>query len=126
MRILLDTHIYLWWLAGDKRLSNKSRRRIGNASQVFVSSVSIWEAAIKIGVGKLGADMDQLVDGVAASGFLALPISIAHAAATSALKGHHRDPFDRMLIAQAEVEPLRLLTADETLANYSDLIEFVQ
>jgi PIN domain nuclease of toxin-antitoxin system len=125
MRILLDTHIYLWWLQDHPKLSQTARALIVDASEVYISSASIWEATIKAGIGKLEADIDQLVAEIANSGFLELPISAKHAATVAQLPDIHRDPFDRILVAQALCEPLRLLTADGILGGYSELIETV-
>ena len=122
MRLLLDTQIFLWYLADSKRLVPRARTAIGGADRVFVSAASIWEAAIKTALGKLTVALDDLVAGIAASGFSELPITALHAARVAALPDHHRDPFDRMLIAQALHEPLHLLTADAALRRYSDLI----
>ena len=125
MRLLLDTHIYIWAVAGNRRLSASARRMIVDANDVFVSAASIWEAAIKTGLGKLDADPDLLASEIARSGFIELPVRAAHAAMVRKLPDIHRDPFDRLLIAQALVEPLRLLTSDESLAAYSDLVVLV-
>lgn len=125
MRILLDTHVYLWWLQDHPKLSKAARDRIVAASEVYVSSASIWEAAIKAGIGKLHADVKQLVIEIENSGFLELPISARHAAAVALLPDIHRDPFDRILVAQALCEPLRLLTADGKLSGYSELVELI-
>ena len=122
MRLLLDTQIFLWYLADSKRLVPRARTAIRGADRVFVSAASIWEAAIKTALGKLTVALDDLVAGIAASGFSELPITAIHAARVAALPDHHRDPFDRMLIAQALHEPLHLLTADAALRRYSDLI----
>jgi PIN domain nuclease of toxin-antitoxin system len=121
MRLLLDTQIYLWFLADSRRLPATARRMIAAAAEVQVSAASIWEAAIKIGLGKLTASIDGLVTGVAASGFAELPITAAHAARVTTLPPLHRDPFDRLLVAQAMHEPLRLLTADVVLCQYTEL-----
>ena len=86
-----------------------------------MSAASIWEAVIKIGLGKLTVSVDGLVAGIAASGFSDLPVTAAHAARVATLPPLHRDPFDRLLIAQAMHEPLRLLTADAVLCQYTDL-----
>lgn len=123
MRLLLDTHIYLWWLLDDVRLSTKGREAIISAAEVFVSSASIWEASIKTGLGKLDADVSRLVSEITASGFLELPVTPRHAAVVGGLPNVHRDPFDRMLIAQAMIESVRLLTADSLLGQYTDLVE---
>jgi PIN domain nuclease of toxin-antitoxin system len=89
---------------------------------VFVSAASIWESAIKASVGKLDVDLEKLVAGIAASGFAELPITAEHAGRVGQLPDHHRDPFDRLLIAQAMHETMRLLTADAMLARYSELV----
>jgi PIN domain nuclease of toxin-antitoxin system len=125
MRILLDTHIYLWWLQDHHKLSAIAREKIISATEVYVSSASIWEASIKIGIGKLEADIDQLVEQITLSGFLELPVSARHARQLAHLSELHRDPFDRMLVAQAMCEPLRLLTADAQVARYSELVDLV-
>ena len=125
MRILLDTHIYLWWLQDHPKLSETARDRIVSASEVYVSSASIWEATIKTGIGKLEVDVQQLVTEIENSGFKELSISAKHAAAVARLPDIHRDPFDRILIAQALCEPLRLLTADGILSGYSELVEVI-
>ena len=125
MRILLDTHIYIWCLNNDKKLSEQARHLITDAEVVYISAVSIWETTIKIQTGKLKANIDKLIHEVTASGFEELPLSAAHSLKLLTLPLHHRDPFDRMLIAQAMSEPLRFLTADKTLVGYSDLITLV-
>ena len=122
MRILLDTHVYLWWLQDHPSLSAAARTKIVAATDVYVSSASIWEAAIKVGIGKLEVDIDQLVAEIDNSGFRELPVSARHAAMVTRLPDIHRDPFDRILVAQALCEPLRLLTADNMLSGYSELV----
>lgn len=122
MRILLDTHVYLWHTNNDKKLSKKARTLIDNATEVYVSSASIWESVIKIKLGKLDVSLDELVMAITSSGFIQLPITAEHAAAVGNLPDYHKDPFDRILIAQAITEPLTFLTADESLRDYSDLI----
>jgi PIN domain nuclease of toxin-antitoxin system len=125
MRILLDTHIYLWWLQDHPKLSLLAREMIVSATEVYVSSVSIWEAAIKVANGKLEADIVVLTDNIELSGFIELPVFAKHAMQLARLPDIHRDPFDRMLIAQAMSEPLRLLTADSQIAHYSELVDLV-
>ncbi len=125
MRLLLDTRIYLWWLADHPSLSKAARTLIVDATDVYVSSASIWEASIKTGIGKLDADVDELADEISNSGFLELPITAKHAAAVRALPDIHRDPFDRILVAQALCEPLRFLTNDSLLKGYSELVEVI-
>lgn len=122
MRLLLDTQIYLWYLADSRKLSKRARSEITAAIEVFVSAASIWEAAIKAGIGKLNVVAGDLVAGIRASGFSELPVSALHAARVTGLPHHHRDPFDRLLVAQAMYEPLHLLTADVVLKQYSDLV----
>ena len=125
MRLLLDTHVFLWAIKNDRRLSKSTRSRILNASDVYVSSASIWEVAIKVKLKKLDADVDQIVEAILESGFMELPVTARHAAAVCHLPDIHRDPFDRILIAQAISEPLTFLTADAELKNYSDLVGLV-
>lgn len=125
MRLLLDTHVFLWCIKNDRRFSKKARTKVLNASEVYISSASIWEIAIKIKLKKLDADINELVEAIAESGFLELPITTQHAAAIHHLSDIHRDPFDRILIAQSISEPLTFLTADATLKNYSDLVEVI-
>ncbi len=125
MRILLDTYIYLWWLQDHPKLSAVAREKIISATEVYVSSASIWEAAIKIAIGKLEADIDELASNIKLSGFIELPVSAKHATQIIRLPDIHRDPFDRMLVAQAMSEPLRLLTADMQIAKYSELVDVV-
>jgi len=126
MRLLLDTHIFLWCVKGDRRCSKAVQTKILHASEVYVSSASIWEAAIKIKLKKLDVNVAELVEAISKSGFLELPITAYHAAAICHLPDIHRDPFDRILIAQAITEPLTFLTADTTLRNYSDLVEVIE
>jgi PIN domain nuclease of toxin-antitoxin system len=125
MRILLDTHIYLWWLEDHPKLSTQARTLIADATEVYVSSASIWEASIKAGIGKLDVDVDALVAEIARSGFSELQVSARHAAAVRSLPDIHNDPFDRILIVQAICEPLRFLTHDGKLKGYSQLVEIV-
>ncbi len=122
MRLLLDTHIFIWSVAADPRLPQQAREMMLEASEVFVSSASIWEAAIKAALGKLDVDIDHLASAIASSGFTELPVRAKHAVSVRSLPPIHNDPFDRLLIAQAMTEPLHLLTADEQLSAYSDLV----
>lgn len=125
MRILLDTHVYLWWLQDSPKLSSQAREIIISATEVYVSSASIWEAAIKSGIGKLDVNVDTLVEEIEKNGFQVLDITPKHAARIMRLPDIHRDPFDRMLLAQALSEPLKFLTADSLLAGYSDLVDVI-
>lgn len=122
MRLLLDTNILLWVMADDPMLSPAARQSIEQATIVHVSAVSIWEMSIKAALGKLRINMIELMPRLAEAGFEPLAVSWEHARTVHDLPHHHRDPFDRMLIAQAVSEPLRLLTHDATLARYSDLV----
>ncbi|KAB0637605.1 twitching motility protein PilT [Burkholderia stagnalis] len=118
MRLLFDTHILLWVVANDPKLSIAARTLISAADEVFISSASIRELAIKAGKGKLDVDVDRLIDEIGASGYSELPVRAAHGAAVCNLPRHHRDPFDRLLVAQPWCEPLWLVTADGHLAQY--------
>ena len=122
MKFLLDTHIFLWAVAGDRRLKASARARLAAAESVYVSAGSIWEIAIKARLGKIEGDAASLATAIETSGFVELPITARHAAAVSALPLHHTDPFDRLLLAQAFSEPLHLLTADQALAVYGGAV----
>lgn len=117
MRLLLDTHVLLWWLADDPALSKQARQLIANEPEVFASAASAWEIAIKRALGKLEAPED-LPAVLAAGGIGRLPIEFEHAAIAGALPRHHDDPFDRMLVAQAQHEGLTLLTNDTRISRY--------
>ena len=122
MRILHDTHVYLWWLEDSPLVSSPARKLIDEAYSVYVSAASLWEAVITIGLGKLEADPAGLVAGTRTSGFTPLPITPEHTLAPAGLAQHHNDPFDRILLCQAMTEPLRLVTSDSLLQVYSDLV----
>jgi PIN domain nuclease of toxin-antitoxin system len=122
LRLLLDTHILLWWLADSPPLSAEARVMIaGPENTVFVSAVSLWEIWLKQSLGKLQLP-DDFMEKLAAESFESLPLTASQTRQVSLLPWHHRDPFDRMLIAQAQVEKLVLLTADEALAAYGDAV----
>lgn len=125
MRLLLDTHVFLWAVAASPLLKPAARRLIEAADEVYVSAASIWEAAIKARLGKLVADPHELAAAIEPSGFIELPVRASHAAGVGALQLHHNDPFDRLLLAQALAEPLRLVTSDAVLAQYSELVILV-
>ena len=117
-RLLLDTHALLWWLSGDLKLGKIAKAEISNPkNEVYVSAASIWEIAIKKGIGKLTApaDFDAIVDN---EGFLKLPISLYHGEQAGTLPQHHKDPFDRMLVAQAQAEGLTLISSDKWIDLY--------
>ena len=117
-RLLLDTHVLLWWLMDDARLSASARRSIANGrNEVYVSAASGWEIAIKRGLGKLRVP-DDLESKIIADGFSLLSMSFRHAEQVGMLPLLHNDPFDRMLIAQAQIEGLVLITKDEKIMRY--------
>jgi PIN domain nuclease of toxin-antitoxin system len=118
VRLLLDTHVLLWWLADDPSLAKRASSLIANEPEVFASSASAWEIAIKRMLGKLEAPED-LAAALDASGIARLPIEFEHAAVAGGLPRHHDDPFDRMLVAQAHCEGLTLLTSDPRIASYA-------
>ena len=115
MSLLLDTHAIVWWDNG--KLPKRVVARIQRANEVFVSAATAWEIAIKSALGKIRV-RGQMADVLADYGFRELPISIAHADAVRMLPNLHRDPFDRMLVAQASVEGLAIVSNDELLASY--------
>ncbi len=118
MRLLLDTHVLLWWLDDPNLLTEEARTAIRDSKNIiYLSAVVAWEIAIKKALGKLDAP-DDLEEVMAVSGFLPLPITIPHVLAIQALPPHHRDPFDRMLIAQALHEGLHLLSRDPEIRKY--------
>lgn len=118
MRLLLDTHALLWWLADDPQLGAASRARImDSANTVFVSAASAWEFEIKRATGKLEAP-DELAATIDSNGFEPLPMMLAHAIRAGRLPPHHADPFDRMLIAQAQAEHLVIVTKGSAFAAY--------
>ncbi len=121
MRILLDTHTLLWALLRPERLAPAHRKLLESPEhQAYFSAVNIWEIAIKRALDRPDFDVEPDVtrDAAIATGFAELPISGMHAAAVRHLDNHHRDPFDRMLIAQAKTEPMRLMTDDPMIAQY--------
>ena len=119
MKLLLDTHVLLWWLADDARLGREARAVVSSSEHVvYVSAVTIWEIVIKRAMGKLELP-DDFSAVVEASGFLTLPITASHAWALGFLPLLHRDPFDRMLVAQACAEGMTLVSADGQLGQYN-------
>ncbi len=117
-RLLLDTHVVLWWFGASPRLPPLVRAAIEVAPSVNVSTVTPWEIAIKVATGRLEVDLEALGDALAAIGTPLLATSVAHAIELRDLPPHHRDPFDRMLVAQARVEGLTLVSADRALSAY--------
>lgn len=116
MNLLLDTHVVIWWDAGAP-LSDAAMSAIQSARQVLVSAASAWEVAIKAELGKIRSTR-TLAEACAGAGFDELPVTFAHAQAVSRLRRVHRDPFDRLLVAQARVEGLTLVTRDPVFARY--------
>ena len=122
MRALLDTHAFLWWLAGDRSLSAAARDAIGDPdSTIFVSAASAWEIATKHRLGKLpgaAAIAPDIQGSVQSQGFTPMDVTMRHAQRAGDLRGHHRDPFDRMLIAQAIVEDCVLVSNERVFDRY--------
>lgn len=119
MKLLLDTHALLWWLADDPRLGPEARARIEDGgNEVLVSHVSLWEIAIKIGIGKLRLDIGEAVAAIRERGLGELSLAPPHLVALAALERQHRDPFDHMLTAQAIVEGATLITEDRHMEDY--------
>jgi len=121
MNVLVDTHVLIWMLEGDIRLSPRRRRILSDpANQVYVSVLSFWEIAIKTSNGKLSISksLNEVINEVSSSSSVILGVDPMHTLAVSALPFHHRDPFDRMLIAQAQIEFLDLMTSDSAFSAY--------
>lgn len=119
MSLLLDTHIFLWWLADAPDLKDKTRRAIANPDiVVFVSAASAWEISIKTALGKINIRPQDVMEGIHDSGFTELPVSVEHGLRAGMLTSHHRDPFDRMLVAQAQEDGLTLVTRDRRIEPY--------
>jgi PIN domain nuclease of toxin-antitoxin system len=119
MKLLLDTHVFLWWLDNPKSLSSAAATAIGNPqNRILVSVATLWEIAIKRVIGKLSAPINLQTD-VVAAGFELLPVEVTHIVGTESLPLHHRDPFDRMLVAQAVAEGATIVTRDPNLTSYS-------
>ena len=118
MKLLLDTHAALWFLAGDDRLGDNARRQLtDDANRVLLSAAVVWEIAVKRALGKLTVP-DEYLSLLLDAGVQPLPVSLAHAAAVEQLPSHHRDPFDRMLVSQARLEGAALVSRDEALRPY--------
>jgi len=115
--LLLDTHVFLWWQADSPRLAVEVEEAIAEAPEVCVSAASAWEAAIKASLGRLEVP-ESFGAGVEASGFTELPVTFPHAERVAELPRHHGDPFDRLLIAQAQLEGLRIVSHDRRFGLY--------
>jgi PIN domain nuclease of toxin-antitoxin system len=125
MRLLLDTHVLIWALIEPQRLAASTQHLLEDAENVILfSAASIWEIAIKISLGRADFQIEpsKIVDAAVASGFTELPVQPRAALYVSSLPPHHRDPFDRLLIAQAMTEPALFYTADRQLDRYSELV----
>lgn len=128
MRLLLDTHVLLWAAAASTRLPAATKDLLRDSSnQIYYSAASVWEIAIKSALRRddFRADPARLVVALAKMEFNELPVRAAHAVALSRLPAHHRDPFDRLLVAQAISEPMILLTVDRALPAYSDNVRLI-
>lgn len=119
MRPLLDTHTLLWWLNDDEKLGGRARDLIGDpTNDVLVSAVSLWEITVKLRIGKLDADIEEILGILPGQGFQRLDISDAHLVALAGLPVHHRDPFDHLLMAQALAEDAHFVSEDENVPLY--------
>ena len=116
MNLLLDTHVLIWWDEG-RRIAAEARQAIEEADAVYVSAASAWEVAMKTALGRLRPTR-TVEEAASDSGFVELPVTFRHAEWVTGLPPHHRDPFDRMLVAQAAVEELTLVTRDPVFARY--------
>ena len=128
MRLLLDTHVALWALTDNRKLSRKARALIQDPqNDIYFSAATIWEIAIKHALARkdMPVSATEAQKYFAAAGYIELPVHAHHAAAMESLPGHHADPFDRILVAQAQYEPMKLLTHDRQLIAYGQSIEFV-
>jgi PIN domain nuclease of toxin-antitoxin system len=119
VRLLLDTHVLLWWLGDDRRLKTPERHVIADAEAlVHVSAVTVWEIAIKKGLGRIEVDTEALERELKAGAMVELPIRWRHARAVTDLPRHHDDPFDRLLLAQAQIERLVIVSYDKAFRRY--------
>ena len=122
MRLLLDTHIVLWSFYNKTRVPARAQAMILAAEETFVSAASIWEFSIKVRIGKFDTDVARLLGSLAGSGFTELPVLSRHAVEVAKIPLYHRDPFDRLLVAQAITEDLYLLTVDAKLPQYGSSV----
>lgn len=125
MRLLLDTHVLLWWLSADRRLTRAVRDVLRNEeNDIAVSAVSIWEVAIKRTLGRIDVNLEEMLSAITADGFVELPVRFAHSRTLESLPRRHDDPFDRMLIAQSISEGRRLVTHDKEVLAYAGVRSF--
>ena len=124
MRLLLDTHLVLWWEMGSPNLPAELLKLVNEADAVFVSQASLWEIVIKVSIGKLRLDIEEFTQNIQKHGFEWLDIRNKHLLEIATLPSFddHKDPFDRLLIAQSSSEPLLFLTVDKKLAPYGDMV----
>lgn len=126
-KYLLDTHVLIWWLTDDNRLSQKVREIIKSPeNHIFLSAASVWELSIKLSANEritMNVSLQEFIEG---SGFVVIPITAEHAVKTSKLKQLHKDPFDRMLLAQAVLEECTFLSADKKIAEYVQVTPSLQ
>ena len=128
MRILLDTHLLLWAMAASRKLPRTVKTQLlASTNEIYYSAASLWEIAIKQGLGRkdFKIDIDALMAALPASGFIELPITALHATGVAQLPAIHKDPFDRLLVAQSMAEPMTLLTNDAVLGGYWDGVKVV-
>lgn len=119
MKVLLDSHAFLWWLAEDPKLSAGARQAVADPSSiVHISAATVWELSIKASLGKLDLDGADLLEEIEENDFIELPMTARHSLAAATLPRHHDDPFDRMLIAQAKLEGLTIITRDPAFRTY--------
>jgi len=120
VKLLLDTHALLWWLADDKQIGHDARELVADpGNDILISVVSLWEIAVKIRIGKLQADIKEVIDAIQHQGFTILGIDTTHLLTLAGLPMHHRDPFDHLLIAQAIAEDATFMSEDRNIARYS-------
>lgn len=122
MRLLLDTNALLWALINSPRIDPVRDLLLADENEIFISAVSLWEIATKTRIGKLKANLPELRAAAQESGFVELPLLGSHAEMLATLPRHHNDPFDHMLVAQAMAEPMRLITGDSVLSQYTPLV----
>lgn len=119
MKLLLDSHAFLWWLAENPKLNAKAKEAVADPSSiVHVSAATVWELSIKAALGKLDLDGADLAEEIGENDFVELPMTARHSLAAANLPRHHEDPFDRMLIAQAQLEGLTVVTRDPAFRAY--------
>jgi PIN domain nuclease of toxin-antitoxin system len=119
VKFLLDTHALLWWLADDDQLGGRAREVVADpANDILISMVSLWEIAVKVRIGKLQADIEEIITAVQREGFTVLDVGMAHLVMLAGLPMHHRDPFDHLLIAQAMTEEATFMSEDRNATRY--------